>query len=359
MLNKDQYYTWLIYYLRIKEIIQDKLLNKDKNTQTFQAKRVQYYHDLWHAAAHQLGAKIKDYDSGYFKIELKDKWTMVQDSNVMTDDFVTFQMAGNKPLILKLMTERNYPIPKHHTYKLSSLKNAFNVLKKWQKPVVVKPAIAGSAGKGITTGITTYDMLKKASYEAAFYGPKLLFEEQIEGDSYRLLYINGKYTDAILKKRPRITGDGKSSIKKLIDKENIRRITSEEIIALHPIAIDLELKYYLEKQDFNLHTVLPKDKSIEIKRVINQTTAHESYSVFNEGHKEIIALGSEISNYLNIKFCGIDLITKDITKPLDKTDGVINEVNTTPGIHHSYLISQKERTVPVALELLKYLLTSN
>jgi D-alanine-D-alanine ligase-like ATP-grasp enzyme len=29
---------------------------------------------------------------------------------------------------------------------------------------------------------------------------------------------------------------------------------------------------------------------------------------------------------------GIDIITKDITKPLDETGGVINEVNTSAGL---------------------------
>jgi D-alanine-D-alanine ligase-like ATP-grasp enzyme len=36
------------------------------------------------------------------------------------------------------------------------------------------------------------------------------------------------------------------------------------------------------------------------------------------------------------EFLGVDVITADPSRPLAETGGVINEVNTTPALHHHY-----------------------
>jgi len=78
---------------------------------------------------------------------------------------------------------------------------------------VVKPAYGTGAGRGVTTRIDSYKKLKQASYLAAAFKPQLLIEEQVSGDSFRLLYINGVFVDPIRRDPPVVVGDGQSSIK--------------------------------------------------------------------------------------------------------------------------------------------------
>lgn len=85
----------------------------------------------------------------------------------------------------------------------------------------------------------------------------------------------------------------------------------------------------------------------------------EDRTVFNEnvtGHvcREIERLAARAACILGSRFAGVDLITLDPTLPLDKTGGVINEINTTPGLHHHYGLINDNASP--AVEVLKHLL---
>ena len=57
------------------------------------------------------------------------------------------------------------------------------------------------------------------------------------------------------------------------------------------------------------------------------------------------------------RFAGVDIITKDLAIPLEESGGVINEINTTPGLHNHYHLSGgMENHSPPAVPVLRYLL---
>jgi cyanophycin synthetase len=60
---------------------------------------------------------------------------------------------------------------------------------------------------------------------------------------------------------------------------------------------------------------------------------------------------------MNSGFAGIDIITLDPSVPLSESGGVINEVNTTPGLHHHYNHANADSSGP-AVDVLKCLLRS-
>lgn len=348
-----QFYKYYLNYLKLKEVI--NVREKGYSADFDKIKR-SFYKKLWADTARDLGAKIQDFGYGYYKIQLGSRSTFVQDHSVMLDDHVTLRIAGNKPLVNKILSEYHFPIVKYVEYDLNSIDTAFKFINRMNRPGVVKPAQSGAAGKGITTGINSWRSLFKASFRAAIFSNKLIIEEQADGISHKLLYLNGQYLDAIKINLPQISGDGKSTIKKLIEHENFKRMRGEEIISLHPLTIDLELKSFIKSQGYNLTDVLPEHQTLSIKRVSNQNSCYENESVRTAVHPDTVEIGSKIVKILNMKLASIDIIAKDITKPLSEINGVINEVNTTPGFHHHYLISNKADTTPVALHVLKFLL---
>jgi len=351
----QKYYAYYQYFYKIKDIFKDR---RQKYSTHFNKIKKNFYQNVWTELARDLGAEIQDIGYGFYKIQLGSNSTYVSDSMVMLDNHLTLRIAGNKPLIYKILSEHHYPVVKYIEYDLKSLTEAFNFLKSINRPGVVKPAFSGAAGKGITIGINSWNGLKKASFWAAIFGSKLVLEEQAAGDSYRLLYLNGQYLDAVKRNPPRISGDGNNSIKKIIEYENLKRITGDKIISLHPIIIDPELLSFLKLQGYHLHDILPQNKSIPVKRVVNQNSCYENESVRTIVHPTIIEMGSKIAKLLNVQLAGIDIICKNITEPLNRGNGVINEVNTTPGLHHHYLISKKAEITPVAFFILKFLLNS-
>ncbi len=63
----------------------------------------------------------------------------------------------------------------------------------------------------------------------------------------------------------------------------------------------------------------------------------------------------DAARILKSDFVGVDLIMSDPSAPLDESGGVINEVNTTPALHHHYDINV-ERFPEPAVEALSLLL---
>ncbi len=356
-MKENPFFIYYPYLLKTLQILKDR---RQKHTARFHTIRGNFYKTLWTETAHQIGAEIHDIGYGFYKIQAGDRATYVYNSMVMLDNHLTLKIAGNKPLVSSLLSgsEHQYPIARFVEYDLTTLKKAYSFLEDIKKPGVVKPADSGSAGQGITTGIDSWKRFKKASFHASIFAQKLLLEEQIEGDSFRILYLNGQYLDAVRRNPPQVLGDGKRSIEALIEDENMKRVNDRKFRSLHPLTIDLDSKFFLRSQGYGVHDVLPENRRIAVKRVVNQNSCYENESVKSIVHPSIIEMGARMTGLFHVQLAGVDLITPDITKPLAETRGIMGELNTTPGLHHHYLISNESEITPVARHILELLLNS-
>jgi cyanophycin synthetase len=77
--------------------------------------------------------------------------------------------------------------------------------------------------------------------------------------------------------------------------------------------------------------------------------------VRDEVHPSVIQLGGEVASILGIKLAGIDILAPTLATPLEQSGGIIGEINTTPGLHHHYLVSDKSKATPVAQIILDYI----
>ncbi len=314
-----------------------------------------FYIKFWTDASNAIGASMVDIGYGFFKITKGDNKTYVRNFNVMLDDNLTLNIAGNKPFVLNILSDYDFQIPRFLEYKIEQLAKAESFLTSLGKNAVVKPASGTGAGRGVTTHISDIKKLHKASIFASSFCDTLLIEEQVEGDSFRLLYIEGEFIDALRRDPPVVIGDGKSTIKKLIEQENNKRIKSDEILTFHPLIIDMECKLKLKEQCLSISSVLNMNQKVIVKTVVNQNSCFENHVVRDEIHPSIVSTGQQIVNELGITLGGIDVITSDITVPLQQSGGVINEINTTPGLHHHSLVFEKNKILPIGEMVLNYI----
>lgn len=348
MINTSKIIFWrLMRYYREKSVA---------NLPAFVQLRNKFYRELWQKAASEISAKFEVFDQELFRISIDGCATFVQESRVQLDDQLSLRIAGNKPLVYRIMTENGFQMQPFLDYSMSTFAKAADFLNNSSGACVVKPAAGTGAGNGVTTQIETVSELKKASVWAATFHRKLLIEKDIPGASYRLLYLNGEFVDAVRRDPPTVTGDGRHTIRQLIARENQRRLSDPIIAALSPIMEDVELKLHLQKNGYHPGTVLAAGQQIAVKKVCNQNRRDENHSVREAVHPEIIAAGKKITELFGLKLSGVDVITTDITRPLSETGGVINEVNTNPGLHHHYLIANPENGVPVARLILEHIL---
>jgi cyanophycin synthetase len=315
-----------------------------------------FYRDYWEQAAREADCTVDDLGFGYLRIRRGDTWTAVRHYGVMLDDHLTLNMAGNKLLSQRMLADAGYAVPRLMRFEPGNLDDALNFMAEVGGTVVVKPSAGTGAGRGITTKIDNRAALRRAAQRALAYSPQLLIEEHVQGASFRLLYLHGELIDAVRRDPPELIGDGRSSISRLVDEENRLRLQTRPIRALSPLTVDMECRLKLTQQNLKASSVPEINTRIVLKDVVNQNSAAQNHVVRDQVDPRFRRFGQEIARLFKIELLGLDIIAEDIARPLAESGGVINEINTTPGLHHHYLVSEPSERAPVGPLLLESLL---
>jgi D-alanine-D-alanine ligase-like ATP-grasp enzyme len=321
----------------------------------FRDLRQSYYRQFWRNAAASVGAHYSPWDFGYTKIERNGMMAVVMQSSVMLDSHLVLDLMGNKALTYELLRERSCPIPDYRRFSMRNLADAERFLESKGKPVVVKPNSGTGGGNGVTTGIRNVPALRRAARRASGFDADLLVEEQRTGHSYRLLYLDGKLIDAIRRDPPALTGDGRSTIRELMRIENALRLSAAPVRALSPLHVDHDCLNRLAVLGLRPSSILPAGSTVAVKQAVNENAAPQNHIITGQVHPKTVALASRIVTELGVRFAGIDIISPDISQPLDSNGGCVGEINTTPGLHHHYLVAEERRGPAVAQILLEHL----
>lgn len=340
------------------EFVLSKLPSWERDSyRRFAARRLSYFHNYWHRVATSVGSEIDDVGYGFYRLRKNGLVTYVRHGEVMLDNHLTLEMAGNKPLISRLLGEQGYSVPEFFEYRPDTLYRAYSFMRENGSNFVVKPAVGSGGGRGITTKINSRKRLVNASFKAAIHssGNRLLIEKEHSGKNYRLLYLNGIFLDAIQRESPSVTGDGKSTLGELIREENRRRLESDNVEALSPLTIDLDARYTLVDRSLSLNHVASAGQKIEVKTATNQNSRWENHSVRESVHPSIIEYGSQISKDISVALSGVDMMIDDHKAPLEGSGCLVNEINTTPGLHHHDLISSADEKLDVGAMIVDYI----
>jgi D-alanine-D-alanine ligase-like ATP-grasp enzyme len=316
--------------------------------------RSKFYKEFWAEIATNIGAEIHFDGFGFTRINSNDLTTFVKQYQVMLDSPIMLDVMGNKGLTYQMLTGLGAPIVPHQIFPISDMAEAESFLAKHNR-VVIKPSSGTGGGRGVTTGISSTNQLKSAARLAARFDKNLIIEKQVEGGSYRLLFLNGQFIDAIRRDPPVVVGDGLLTIKQLVKLENKHRMGVMPIRALSPLVIDKDAHNWLAEIGLSLSYVPDMGEVIQIKRAVNENNYSGNVNVTRQVNQDVISGCSYLVEKLGAKFVGVDLICKDISGPFISNNCLIGEINTTPGLHHHYLIANPEQGNPVAETLLEYM----
>ncbi len=316
--------------------------------------RTEFYSQLWRAASESVGANFVQLPDGFCEIKLNGRSTRMHKGLVMLDNPVTLQLAGNKPLVNAMLSAQGLPVPRYAEFTLDTLAEAERFLETQKSLCVVKPALDSGAGDGVTTNVRSKKDLLRAAIAASLHGERLMIEEQIRGDSYRLLYLRGRLLHAICRRSPRVFGDGKSTIHQLVIAENKRRAAgrSSTVTRLH---MDEDMNMTLRTAGLSFSTVPKAGEEVVVKTVVNDNSQADNQSVTTKIGECLRGEGALAASALGIELAAVDLISSNPALSLKQAGGAIIEVNTTPGLHHHYNVANKNEGADVAVEILKHL----
>jgi len=358
MISKNTYALWREGRQRIARFYHTNAdLRTLPNRLKYRQLRRDFYGPLWQSAAENIGAKCEAWVGEYKKIYRDDAFVPVYLTQVNLNSALMDKILIDKLMTQELLQRRHYPIPKNIFFKVNDLRPAQRFLDQ-HRTVVVKPAGGTAGGCGVTTDIRDMSTLERAAKFAARYAPQLILEEHVTGDSYRLLYVGGKFIDAVRRTSPLLTGDGHHTIRQLISMENGRRLTQKPISSLIALKIDEDCRLTLKKNGYSVQSVPDKGAEIMIKQSVNENNAAQNFNAYEKVHPATIAMGESIMRDFNLELGGIDIQCSDISIPLEQSGGRILEINSPPGIHHHYLIDRPNSGQPVAEHILEYMFKS-
>ncbi len=236
-----------------------------------------------------------------------------------------------------------------------SEKEAVRIFHFLGKPVIVKPC-SGSRSRHTTIHIETEAQLRAAFRNAKVLSPLALIEEELEGFVYRGTLIGGKLVAVMRREAPHIIGDGKSTVRELIEKENARpernvpphRRASH---TFHPIATGKEAAAELARQNLNWESVPKEGAFVTLHQKISRGVGASTTDVTEQIHPENKKILEKIGAVLKDPLVGVDFIVTDIAKPMSeqRRAGVI-ECNSLPFIDlHHYPLRGEPRNVAGAL----------
>lgn len=306
-------------------------------------------------AARQLGINVEYLGDGAYEFKLRNVTRRIREGlRIDLDNAFSFWLCGNKYITFQLLEKYGIKnIPYYNLYSIGTIKNARRDFLARERAVVVKPCFGTTSGKGVTVSIRNMRDLDRAIFTALLYDKHYLIEDFIEGHHFRLLFFKGKMIGALKRLPANVKGDGVNNINELIKLNNDRRSEDKSDLALYPIIFDNEVMQTLKNNNMSLDYIPNKNEKVYVKSIANFNSGGEVEDVSNIVNKNVIDYCEKLIKIMNISLAGIDIITKDITKPLNETGGVVNEVNTSPSLEIHYKVRNQNERKDVSKEILK------
>ena len=316
--------------------------------------RVAFYDRAWREAAEELGATFEPLGAGVSEIALGEVRTRVIENTCAIDDPVTLAVLADKALTHRILAAEGVPVPRHAPFSFKQSARAMEFLRHTAADCVVKPAAGTGGGRGVTTGVRTAWQLAAAAASAAVYTDDLLVEEQVPGDNYRLLYLDGQLVDAFVRRPPAVVGDGRSTVAALVRQANDERLNREAGVSQVLLTVDPDMVRTLARQDLTLRSVPAAGKRVVLKTVVNENAGADNTTATRLLCRSIVDDCARAVRALRVRLAGVDVITPNPTVPLQESGGVVLEVNAPPNFYYHY--HKQDGVFPVAKHVLRRLL---
>ena len=269
---------------------------------------------------------------------------------------IPVDIAGNKHLTKRILSDAGIPVPTGDiAYTLKSAVSAAALL---GYPVVLKPFDANQ-GKGVFTDINSIEELEAAFATATRFSRAVIVEKHITGRDFRLLAVGGRIVAAAERVPPNITGDGRHTVRELVDIENnnpLRGFDHEK--PLTKIKLDDMSKQVMAKAGFSENSIPDAGCRVMLRFNGNISTGGTAIDCTGEVHPHNAWLAVKAAELLHLDVAGIDITCEDISKPVTDENGAVIEVNAAPGLRmHLYPSVGIPRNV--AGDILEYLFPEN
>ena len=258
------------------------------------------------------------------------KQRRIQAAEIDSTSAIAEFIAQDKDLAKKLLHAAGVPVPLGRP--VHSAEDAWLAAQEIGGPVVVKPR-DGNQGRGVTVNITTEADVRAAFENAHLHRPEVMVERYLPGSDYRLLVVGDKLVAAARREPPLVTGDGKHTVKQLVEIVNADPRRGEgHATSLTKIRFDEVALARLKEQGYDADSVPTKGTRVILRNNANLSTGGTATDVTDDVHPEVAASAVAAAQMVGLDICGVDVVCETVLRPLEVQNGGIVEVNAAPGL---------------------------
>jgi cyanophycin synthetase len=245
---------------------------------------------------------------------------------------IAVELAQDKEETNKILANLGLPVPQQELVRTAE--RAVRAAQRLGYPVVTKP-YNGNHGRGISIGLKTEEEVRQGFEQAKEHSSSVIVETLLQGEDHRLLVVNGELVAATRRMPGHVVGDGRSSVKALVDAVNQdpRRGVGHEKVMTR-IYLDAQADMMLARQGMTVDSVPEAGLTVLLRSTANLSTGGTAIDVTDVIHPDNREMAVRAIQAIGLDVGGVDFLCPDITesyKAAQNQGAGICEVNAAPG----------------------------
>ena len=237
-------------------------------------------------------------------------------------------IASDKDLAKQLIAPCGIPVPQGQLIRHADA--AVAAAEDIGYPVVVKPGEA-SRGEAVFLNLTDAAAVRVAFAAAREVDATVIVEKYIDGEEHRLLVVGDKVVAATRAEAFRVTGNGRDTLHDLLNAALNKLADAAEPSAVPLTIEDFDdfptVRLALSRQGLTFDAVPGANQVVELPR-----HAKIGVDVLAAVHPSIVAQATLAARVVGLDIAGVDIVARDISKPLAAQGGALIEVNAGPAL---------------------------
>lgn len=268
-----------------------------------------------------------------FRLTVGDKSTFFRNSHTPFNRHSSALLTYNPYATYGLLKQANLPVSKEsHVSKQDFELDNFP----WESlkyPLMIKPSFEAHAVVDTVCNIPNAHFLKKFLKELFQKHEMASLESFVGFKCYSFLVAFGEVVDVVLQVPAHVVGDGSSSLKALIESEQVKRLKSHEISTLLPFVLNKESDILMLALDLDLEKTPDIDRVVPLRYVSHWLAGggFETVSI-QDVHLDTLKFVLAAVKELNLNCASVSVFCHDIHLSLVEQQGFLGELQASVNI---------------------------
>jgi GNAT-family acetyltransferase (TIGR03103 family) len=269
-----------------------------------------------------IGVEVIDAPGGLFQLSFGGRSIRCRESLSELTSAVALSICDDKAMTRRIVEAAGVQVPDEIE---AGDMDAVEAMLEKHGSLVVKPA-RGEQGRGVAVDLDTIEDVEKAIAIASRNSGRVLVESFHNGEDLRLIVIGFKLVAAAVRRPATIVGNGRQTVRELIDHQSRRRAAATG--GESKIPLDQETERSVRRAGYTLNDVPPEGEAFAVRKAANLHTGGTIHDVTSLVHPRLVEAAVKVARAIDIPVVGVDLVVPNPAEP----DYVFIEANERPGL---------------------------